>query len=126
MLKRVFFVIVFLLLLGAGYAFAVNNNLIATTTLPKPIAAVLNEFSFEPSTIESPITSEQTKLISERASEVGTQLQEVGGQVQQVLGTAVEVAPKSAEQAPHERALDYGRYLYCKQVVEEYEKSKAQ
>jgi hypothetical protein len=121
MLKHVIVVILLLLLLGAGYAFAVSNNLITTTILPNSITTVFDRLAFESTAIESPIASEQTKLLSERASEVGTQLQQVGGQVQQVLGTAVEVAPESADQAPHERALDYGRYLYCKQVVEQYE-----
>ena len=40
--------------------------------------------------------------------------------VDMVLGDAIEVASDSTKPAA-QKALDYGRYLYCKQVVDEYE-----
>lgn len=40
--------------------------------------------------------------------------------VDMVLGDAIEVASDSSKPAA-QKALDYGRYLYCKQVVDEYE-----
>jgi hypothetical protein len=120
MLKKILIAVVVLLLLGAGYKFAIDNKLLAAPPLPASIAQVLTQFSFQ-----SPEALEQTELLSTRfssqASSLSGQLQEVGGQVQQVLGTAVEVAPDS-EKPLHEKAVDYGKYLYCKQVVEEYEK----
>lgn len=42
--------------------------------------------------------------------------------VDQVLGDAIEVASESDKPAA-QKALDYGRYLYCQQVVKEYEAS---
>jgi hypothetical protein len=108
MLKKVFLTIVFLLIAIAGYKFAIDNQLIAARELPKPLAGLFSTFSFE-----SPEAAEQTQVLSSRA-------QEVGGHVQQVLGTAVEAAPE--EKKPiHTRAVEYGRYVYCKQVVKEYE-----
>lgn len=42
--------------------------------------------------------------------------------VDMVLGEAIEVASDSDRPAA-QKALDYGRYLYCKQAVQEYEKT---
>jgi len=55
---------------------------------------------------------EELKTITERG-------QVVGEHVQNVLGSSVKVS----DSAPpiHERALEYGRYLYCQEVVKEYE-----
>lgn len=47
--------------------------------------------------------------------------QAVSGNVQNVLGAAVQVNENETKTAP-EKALDYGKYLYCKQVVEDYER----
>ncbi len=49
------------------------------------------------------------------------QFQTVTGNVQKVLGAAVQVNDNETKSAP-EKALDYGKYLYCKQVVNEFEK----
>lgn len=43
-------------------------------------------------------------------------------EAQKVLGTVIEVDDTS-DKAAHEKALEYGKYAYCKQVVEEWEKS---
>jgi hypothetical protein len=64
----------------------------------------------------------QTKLLSERT-------QQVSGHVQNVLGAFVQEntddSSSSAENASseplHEKAFDYGRYLYCQQVVKDFE-----
>lgn len=45
--------------------------------------------------------------------------QELGAHTQQVLGAAIE--PSSKEQAIHEKAFEYGRYVYCQEVVKSYE-----
>lgn len=63
----------------------------------------------------------KTKVIEE----VGTLTQrgkETAEQAQQVLGKAITVDESSGEQL-HERALEYGKYLYCQQVVKEWEKN---
>lgn len=45
--------------------------------------------------------------------------QDVASHTQQVLGTSVEV--NENDTSIQNRAFEYGRYLYCQQVVEEYE-----
>jgi hypothetical protein len=61
--------------------------------------------------------------------------QEVGGHAQNVLGSAIQrsddgtlenplenaIQPATNQVPIHERALEYGRYLYCQEVVKEYE-----
>jgi hypothetical protein len=59
-------------------------------------------------------TTEQLGTVSERTGQLG-------GTVGQVLGEAVKVASTSGESSLQERAFDYGRYLYCQQVVKDYE-----
>ncbi|MFZ5376354.1 MAG: hypothetical protein ACOZAN_01635 [Patescibacteria group bacterium] len=55
----------------------------------------------------------QTEILSSKA-------QEVGGHVSNVLGSTVEA--NEDQPSLQERAIDYGRYLYCQQVVKDYEK----
>lgn len=43
-------------------------------------------------------------------------------QTQKVLGTYISPAETDDDQALHEKALEYGQYLYCQQVVIDYEK----
>ncbi|MFZ1721872.1 MAG: hypothetical protein WAU07_05200, partial [Microgenomates group bacterium] len=45
--------------------------------------------------------------------------QDVASHTQQVLGASVEV--NENDTSIQNRAFEYGRYLYCQQVVEEYE-----
>lgn len=55
---------------------------------------------------------------------VSNRAQEVGKTVGNVLGTAVQQASSSG--SLQEKAFDYGRYLYCQQVVKDYEARTAQ
>ena len=61
------------------------------------------------------IAATNQQAVSEAISEGKTR-------VDMVLGDAIEVASDSDKPAA-QKALDYGRYLYCQQVVEEYEKN---
>lgn len=51
-------------------------------------------------------------------SQLSHRTQEVGKHVSNVLGSSVEATNSTPL---HERALEYGQYIYCKQVVSEYE-----
>ncbi len=62
---------------------------------------------------------EQTKVLTEKA-------QETGQHVQHILGDTVEVDEDQKKQPLHERAFEYGRYLYCQQVVEDWEQQTIQ
>lgn len=59
----------------------------------------------------------QVKILGEKALETGKQAQ---GFVQQ----AVKV-DENSQQSLSDKAFDYGRYVYCQQVVTEYEKNQA-
>jgi hypothetical protein len=67
-----------------------------------------SQISFDPEN-----ATEQLQILSERGVEIG-------GHLDTVLGDFVQVN-EDDEQALHESAFDYGRYLYCQQVVKEYE-----
>lgn len=92
-----------------------NKTLVnLSKNLPKSLNIFTKKISSESSTSADFIsdTKQQTETLSQRAKEVG-------GHVSNVLGTAVEA---DQEQPPiHERAMEYGRYLYCQQVIKDYE-----
>lgn len=50
--------------------------------------------------------------------------QEVSQEIGTVLGKFVEVNESNEDQAAHERAFEYGQYLYCQQVISDYEKNQ--
>ena len=58
---------------------------------------------------------EQTKVLTDRAKQTGEH-------VQNVLGETVEVDEQAQEKPLHEKTIEYARYLYCKQVVEDWER----
>ena len=58
-------------------------------------------------------TTEQLVTLSSRA-------QELGGYAQDVLDGAVQVDTEN-EQSIQQQAINYGQYLYCKQVVDTFE-----
>lgn len=62
----------------------------------------------ENATGEFSIIAERGKVLTEHAGKV--------------LGSTVEEPEKEAKPL-HERAFEYGRYVYCQEVVKEYEKS---
>lgn len=68
---------------------------------------------FAPLSIEA---QKQLEIVSERT-------QEIGEQSQQVLGETIKVneAATSSDKPMYEKAFDYGRYVYCKQVVDDFE-----
>lgn len=63
--------------------------------------------------------SEQTKTLSSRAKETGEH-------VQKVLGDNIEVNEAQKDKPLHEKTMEYARYLYCKQVVEDYHRQEHQ
>jgi hypothetical protein len=79
--------------------------------------------------------AEFTESASLELQTLAERAQEVGGHAQNVLGSAIQrsddgslqnplenAVQPSTDQAPlHERALEYGRYLYCQEVVKSYE-----
>ncbi|MBD3279262.1 MAG: hypothetical protein GF390_00960 [Candidatus Pacebacteria bacterium] len=105
-LIKISLLLVFFVVLGAaGLYYANNKGWLAQTPL-----ANLDQTEIQLLTQDA---GNQTRVLSDRAQEVNQHLQ-------QVLGTSVQVNEQENE-ALHQRAFEYGRYLYCKQVVKEWE-----
>ncbi len=62
-------------------------------------------------------TKGQLYILSQRSTQVG-------GEIQKVLGSYVQVNEAEEETPLHERAFEHAQYLYCKQVVTEYERAQ--
>jgi hypothetical protein len=50
---------------------------------------------------------------------MSSRAQEIGNQAKNVLGTSIQV--DESQPSIQEKAINYGQYLYCKQVVEGFE-----
>lgn len=63
---------------------------------------------------------EQTQILGERAKETSEH-------VQQILGDTIEIDQEGTQtqkqKAIHEKTLEYARYLYCQQVVNDWEET---
>ncbi|MGD9129374.1 MAG: hypothetical protein PVJ09_02730 [Candidatus Woesebacteria bacterium] len=104
LIKKLLFLVLILTIAGAGVYWAANQGYLKDTPLANISGQDLTEFAQD--------TSEQTKILGSRASETGQH-------IQTVLGESIQASDEN--QAIHEKAFEYGRYLYCKAVVEEYE-----
>ena len=100
-------IVVILLVLGGlvGYVYYTT----ATAEFEQPDLSQLSSLQM-PSLPEN--TAEQLGTFEERASSVSAS-------IGTVLGTAVQQASGSG--SIQDKAFQYGRYLYCRQVVTEYE-----
>lgn len=77
---------------------------------------------FLPSDDSSESASESGKAdIKAQLSVLSERSQEVGGHVGTVLGEYVQVNEQE-DQPLHQSALEYGRYIYCQEVVKDYER----
>lgn len=91
----------------AGLQVATNRGLITSNPLSGVLGHAQSVTQFLPST-----ASDQLQVLSERT---GTVTQEVGT----VLGSSMQV--ETVDRPLHEKAFEHGRYLYCQQVIKEYE-----
>lgn len=80
--------------------------------------APLNELDQEKLTTAFNDASSQLKILTARG-------QETGEMSSQVLGEFIQVNEEDSEKSTSEKALEYGRYLYCQQVVKEWEEVTA-
>jgi hypothetical protein len=74
----------------------------------------LKNFDYEKLNFLSQTNLDQTKVLSSRVKEAGEHVQEV-------LGDQIEVDEAAEKKPLHEKTIEYARYLYCQQVVNEYE-----
>ncbi|OGJ37510.1 MAG: hypothetical protein A2383_00605 [Candidatus Pacebacteria bacterium RIFOXYB1_FULL_39_46] len=101
MKRKIYITLAIIGLLVAGYIYFFKNNSLANNpSLPIEIDALQGNIS------------QQFAIMSSRAQEIGTQ-------AKNVLGTSIQVDESSP--SIQQKAIDYGQYLYCKQVVDSYE-----
>lgn len=63
------------------------------------------------------------KEVNDQLAILSSRTQELGGHVQNAVGTGIQVNEEGG--SLQERAMEYGQYLYCKQVVTGYEAKQA-
>jgi hypothetical protein len=89
-----------------------------TSTLPSQVKQAVDSVATR--LPKTQVALDQALLASQAAqlTERGSQVLEQGTKV---LGAAVTVDESQENSSLTDRALNYGRYLYCKQVVEDWE-----
>lgn len=101
-MKKPLILLIVIGLLGGGYIYASQNNMLPENT-PKIVVPEFN-IQGEP--------QDQLSAFSSRA-------QELGGYARNFIGSGIQT--DDSQPSLSQKALDYGQYLYCKQVVTTYE-----
>ena len=133
LIKKIFLWIFLAVSLGSGVYWANDQGYFKNTPLAKvswPEVALPEKLSSELSdklklpekistnNINQEKISEIAQDATNQTQELTSKAQEVSEHAQKILGESV----KEGEEVPlHEKALDYGKYIYCKEVVKEYE-----
>ena len=101
---------------GAYYFSQNSDSLIASKIQPvvAPLQPYMESIPVFTSQIKIPEDTSEISTLTERGKEITTH---VGA----VLGESVSVVEEDEQRPLHERALEYGQYMYCKGIVEEYE-----
>lgn len=113
--------IVVLIVLAIGgyvaYQYQVTKQIPDLKKAADTFAHFTSQVSDTSHTVKIPETdaTQQLQVLSQRAGEVGQH-------AQNVLGSSIQVN-ESVKKPIHESAIEYGRYVYCKQVVTDYENS---
>lgn len=121
---KLFLFFVLASVIGTFYYFGDTQKL-SNTIIPKlketPFAPVAEKFE----QIDTKKVSEDfQKSVQEAESEISTLSQkttEASKHAGNVLGSSIQSAEKEESTPLHEKAFEYGKYIYCKQVVEDYE-----
>jgi hypothetical protein len=128
LIKKLLLVILLVVGLGAGVYWANGQGYFENT----PLASISWPENFPnikiPSQVSEKISSENIdqekfdKITQDAASqtqELTLKAQELGEHAQKVLGESVQ---ENTDQPPiHEKVIEYGQYIYCKEVVKEWE-----
>lgn len=107
-MKKVLNIVLIALIVLVALYFAGEQGWLRNTPLKNFDHRQLNIFSQQ--------ASDQTKVLTSRAKETSSH-------IQNILGDKVEVDEEQADKALHEKTIEYARYLYCRQIVEEWETS---
>ena len=121
---KLFLFIVLAAVVGTFYYFGDTAKL-TNSILPQlketPLSSIIEKFdSIDTekltSTFQSGVQNAETEI-----STLGEKTVEVTKHTGNVLGSSITTAPEAEQTPVHEKALEYGKYIYCKQVVTDYE-----
>jgi len=130
--RNLLFKIIFLLLLTGAGLVVFGHQL--PWPLPEPIYSLNQQFnpyrqdimsslSSQSNSSKLPINSENLSGIEAQLKTLAEKGQLFSEQAGQVLGEAVKASDQ--EQPLTDKAFEYGQYLYCQQVVDEWNKNQS-
>lgn len=134
MLRKILIVIAAVFLLFWVYKIAKAKNLLPSAVFSK-IEEIIPDKITLPWNKEKEIKLDEVKVEPKDLEKLGadglSQIQilankakEAGGVAQDFVEDVVKV-DKSSDKNISEKAFDYGRYIYCQEVVKQYEASKS-
>ncbi|GIK84437.1 MAG: hypothetical protein BroJett025_10590 [Patescibacteria group bacterium] len=121
---KLFFLLVIIAVVATLYYFGDPQKLTNTITeklKSTPLAPAAEKFE----SLDAQKVTQGFQLGIQNAeaeiSELSKRTTEVSQHAGNVLGSSVKAAPEENTTPIHEKAFEYGKYIYCKQVVTDYE-----
>ena len=130
MLRKLLIIIISILIIFGVYQFAKAQNWISDSVSSKIDAIIPNKISL-PWNKDKNIAIDQIKVNKEDLDKLGedglfqiqilaNKAKEAGSVAQEFVEEVVQV-DESSDKNVSEKAFDYGRYIYCQEVVKQYE-----
>lgn len=124
--KTKLFILFVLVAVAATFYYFGDPQKLFATIVPKlkdsPLAPIIEKME----TLDTKqVTDDFQGSIQNAESEIfnlSERTVEVSKHAGNVLGSSVQPVPDENTTPVHEKAFEYGKYIYCKQVVEDYEK----
>jgi hypothetical protein len=124
-LKTKFFLLVVLVAVAATFYYFGDTQKLASSIIPKvkstPFAPILDEL--ENIDVQS-LTKQFQTVVKQTESEISglsEKTAEVSQHTSNVLGSSIKQVENEDATPFHEKAIEYGKYVYCKQVVDDYQ-----
>jgi hypothetical protein len=118
-IKGALLVVLFFVCMASGLYAAANRGLIRTGFLNQA-STKLAQFKTRFPEAKVPDLPTDT---SQQVSTLASRSAEVGKHATQVLGDKIQVNEEDKDAPIHERAFEYGRYLYCQEVIKDFERN---
>lgn len=108
---KLIFILLFIALIVGGISIPLFIKETVAFTIPRINKTI---------TIEPTDTANLKKDTAEQISTLSSRAQVLGDNTSKILDTAIQ-ADTASDSSMANRAVEYGKYLYCKQVVTSYE-----
>jgi hypothetical protein len=122
---KIFFLIILGAIVATFYYFGDPQKLV-NTVLPKlketplaPVVEKIEQIQAENITVDF---QQSVQNAENEISGLSQKTLEIGKHAENVLGSSVTAVTEENQTPIHEKAFEYGKYIYCKQVVDDYEK----